>query len=378
MRILMPTVDFTPHNDGVSTLSHNYARRLAELGHAVEVVGPRSAGQEEVDRQLPCRVRRFPGYSLGPLRLAPFAVNTARAVRAHKPDVIMAMNIGYGGLLSLCHPRMRGIPLITMAYGLEFRKFLSNPFMRGLYRRIYNRSRLVVAVSEYTRGELIGMGVDPARVVVVYPGTFAAEGTPGEPLRPRQHGQPTIGTCGRLIRRKGHDIVIRALPKVLAAHPGLRYLIAGKGPETEALRSLAQNLGVEPHVEFLGELPSGDLPSFFKSLDVFVMPSRDDRHTGHVEGFGIVYLEAAVHGVPSIGTATGGIPEAILDGVTGRIVPAESADALADTLCDLLGKPEEAKSLGRNAKARAEHDFLWNTQVDRFNSLLLSAMGSRP
>ena len=375
MRILLVTVDFIPHNDGVSTLSFNYARRLAELGHEVEVVAPRSEGQETVDRGTPYRVRRFSGYSLGPFRFIPFAVKVARSVRERRPDVVLTMNIGYGGVLSLFHPRMRRIPFVTMAYGLEFRKFRANPLLSALYRRIYKRSLFVVAVSRYTRNELLDMGAPAERVHVVYPGTFAPVQAPetGEPS-PRL-GHPVLGSCGRLIRRKGHDIVIRALPMVVPSNPDIKYVIAGRGPEQERLHSLVRSLGLDKHVKFLGEIPSRELPAFFKSLDVFVMPSRDDRRTGHVEGFGIVYLEAAVYGVPSIGTTTGGIPEAIVEGDTGRLVPDESPEALAAVLCDLLKRPDEMRRLGLNAKRRVEDEFLWNHQVDRFNGLLLSAAG---
>ncbi len=369
----MVTVDFIPHSDGVSTLSYNYARRLAELGHEVEVVGPKSEGQEDADSKAPYTIRRFPGYHLGPLRFIPFAAHVIRAIRERKPDVLMAMNIGYGGILSLFHPTARRIPVIVMAYGLEFRKFRNNPVFSALYRHIYKRSVLVIAVSNYTRSELLELGAPAERVKMVYPGTFKpAQMHESAPPAPRA-GKPVIGTCGRLIRRKGHDIVIRALPMVIATHPGIEYVIVGKGPEADNLRALAISLGVEKHVTFLGEVPADELPSFLKSLDVFVMPSRNDRMTGHVEGFGIVYLEAAVYGVPSIGTTTGGIPEAIVDGETGMLVPDESPAALGTVLSDLLKRPAEVCRLGQNAKHRAETEFLWDHQVDRFNTMLLNA-----
>ena len=101
--------------------------------------------------------------------------------------------------------------------------------------------------------------------------------------------------------------------------------------------------------------------------------SEDDDGRGHVEGFGIVYLEAAARGVPSVGTQTGGIPEAVEDGETGVLVPPNSPDALAEAMIELLTDVDRRRRLGARASERAQSHFSWNTQVDRLHEWLVGS-----
>ncbi len=368
MKVLLLSVDFPPHRDGVSTLSYHYARRLAERGHDVLVVGPRSGGDRELDRSSPFRVWRFPGYGLGVARFFPFMSWAKAAMMCFRPDIVLPMNVGYGGLLCLVLRPFLRRRYITFAYAYEFLKVRANPILHRLYRRIYARGEFTVAISQFTKSRLVEFGVPEDAIRIIHPGVAPALSNTS-----RSGGAvPAIGTCGRLIRRKGHDLVIRALPAVLEEVPGVVYRIAGDGPERHRFEKLANELGVSNHVEFLGRLPEEELPRFYRELDVFVMPGRDDGQSGHVEGFGIVYLEAAIQGVPSIGTQTGGIPEAI--GETGLIVPPDSPTALADAIIDLLTNADRRRQLGHRARERALADFGWDRQVDRLHEWLETAV----
>ena len=374
MRILLISVDFTPHRDGVSCVSYHYARRLAEHGHEVAVVGPAAEGAGAQDNEAPFRVYRFPGYSLGLLRLFPFLAYSLVAFVRHRPDVVLPMNIGYGGLLCLLLSLLGGPRFITMAYAYEFLKFRNVPLLRKLYLSAYRRSVFTIAISRFTRERLIGFGVAPDAVRVAYPGIGAAAGDaergPAFDLGKTALEGPVLGTCGRLIPRKGHDLVIRALPAIAGRFPGIRYVIAGDGPARNDLQALACRLGVDRRVGFLGQVATDELERFYGALDLFVMPARDDARTGHVEGFGIVFLEAAGHGVPSVATRTGGIPEAVVDGETGSLVTPENADELADTVIKLLGDEDRLAALGAGARSRAVNEFGWDRQVDRVHEWL--------
>ena len=370
MKILVASVDFAPHNDGVSTLSTHYARRLAERGHAVSVVGPQDPGAAAGDAAAPFGTRRFRGYALGLLRGVPFAFCLLREIRTQRPDLVLAMNIGYGGLLCSLLPRWMGVRYITMAYAYEFLKVRHIPPLRALYLHAYRRSECTIAISRYTRDRLVEFGVASGTVHVIEPG---AELPLGDATAAYRDGAgPFIGTCGRLIRRKGHDLVIRALPHLVKTFPDLCYLVAGTGPAAARLEALAQELGVRANVRFLGRLGNSELAGFYRSLDLFVMPARGGGKDGHVEGFGIVYLEAALCGVPSVGARTGGVPEAIVEGVTGRLIESGSIDPLAAAVEELLRAPAELETMGRAATLRAEQEYGWDRQVDRVNALLSS------
>lgn len=377
MKILIISVDFAPHRDGVSTLSYHYARRLAERGHDVRVVGPRAEGDRILDPECPFCVWRFPGYEWGTLRLLPFICWSKAALFLFRPDVVLPMTIAYGGWLCLVMRTMLRYRYVTVAYAYEFLKVRRNPLLRGLYRRIYARSEFTIAISRYTESQLVAFGVAGDAIRILHPGVVATRDERPHPRDPRSPHPPTLGTCGRIIRRKGHDTVIRALPEILACVPDAVYRIAGDGPERRRLHALAGDLGVAGHVEFLGEVPDAELPDFYRSLDVFVMPSRDDRTSGHAEGFGIVYLEAAVAGVPSIGARTGGIPEAIVDGETGLLVAPDAPEALADAVIQMLTDEHRRRQFGDRAEERALREFTWDAQVDRLHDWLSELEPSR-
>jgi phosphatidylinositol alpha-1,6-mannosyltransferase len=382
MRILLISVDFTPHRDGVSSVSYHYARGLAERGHEVTVVGPASAGDGAQDCRAPFRVYRFPGYRLGLLRLFPFLLYSLGALVRHRPDVILPMNIGYGGLFCLWLSLFGKRRFVTMAYAYEFLKFRKVPFLRTLYRAAYRRSAFTIAISRFTRERLIEFGVPADKVRVAYPGVNAGiADAPAVQVPDTQDPAapgPVLGTCGRLIHRKGHDLVIRALPAIAARFPDVSYVIAGDGPARRDLQTLACRLGVEDRVRFLGRADPRKLVEFYRSLDLFVMPARDDQRTGHVEGFGIVFLEAAAHGVPAVATRTGGIPEAVVDGETGRLVAPEDSGALASVVIELLSDGEQLAALGAGARERATGEFAWTAQVERISRWLLELGNGTP
>ncbi len=371
MNLLMISVDFYPHRDGVSALAFHYARRLAERGHRVTVVAPRDHGTRALDARLPFSVYRFPGYRWGLLRAIPFACWALTAWWRTHPDVVLPMNIGYGGLLAWLGSRLGRCHYVMFAYGLEFRKANRCRGWRALYRDVYRRALGVVVISHYTAAQLGAFGVSPNCMCVVPPGSESGGAPTAETQSPGQ-GVRHIGTCGRLIWRKGHDLVIDALPDLLRDVPDLCYVIAGEGPERVRLEERARNRGVHAHVRFLGQVSQAELPSFYRSLDVFVMPGRDDAGSGHVEGFGIVFLEAAQQGLPAVATRTGGIPEAVLDGLTGLLVPPDDVPALTEALLALLRNPEKCRAMGAAARQRARMEFTWDHQVDRAHDWLLT------
>src|SRR5262249_32016510 len=134
-------------------------------------------------------------------------------------------------------------------------------------------------------------------------------------------------TVGRLQRRKGHDLTIETLAALKPALPHLRYVIVGEGEERARLEALVAHHGLSDRVTFAGAVAAEELPSYYAAADIFVHPNRVDA--GDVEGFGIVFLEAAATGLPTIGGNSGGVPEAIEGDVTGLLVDGTDVNELA-------------------------------------------------
>jgi phosphatidylinositol alpha-1,6-mannosyltransferase len=166
----------------------------------------------------------------------------------------------------------------------------------------------------------------------------------------RKIEMPVILSLTRLVARKGVDDTLRACAMLRKQYPDLSfiYCIAGSGPDQDRLKKLVEELDLDNLVYFLGRVEDSDLPMLYGSADIFCMPSRKDGPD--VEGFGIVFLEAAAAGVPSIGSRSGGIPDAIKDQKTGLLVPEKNIEALANALHTLLVDEAYRHQLSQEAK----------------------------
>ncbi len=177
-----------------------------------------------------------------------------------------------------------------------------------------------------------------------------------------------IFSMGRLVKRKGFDQVIAALAKV----PGenWRYLLAGDGPEREALQALATASPQSQKIIFLGSLGEEEKWSCLDLCDIFIMTSRD--LAGDFEGFGIVYLEANLMGRPVIAGNSGGVGDAVINMVNGLVVDSENQEEIAEAINQLLASDDLKKKLGRQGKVRAEVEFTWSKQAETLRQYLSS------
>jgi phosphatidylinositol alpha-1,6-mannosyltransferase len=173
----------------------------------------------------------------------------------------------------------------------------------------------------------------------------------------------------RLVPRKGFDVLIDAAARLATAHASLEVALAGAGRDERRLRRLARRLDAPVH--FLGRVPDGALPALYASADVFAMPCRNRWMGLEQEGFGIVFLEAAACGVPQVAGNSGGAAEAVVDGVTGFVVPRpDRPDEVAGALARLLDDASLRSRLGDAARARAESTFAYDVLASRLHAAL--------
>jgi phosphatidylinositol alpha-1,6-mannosyltransferase len=265
---------------------------------------------------------------------------------------------------------------VVFAYGYEFEKVRKSFFMRYLYVNIYSRARSVICCSEEVKRRLAVFGVPARNIEVLYPAVdldrYQPRPVPARFLEEKGiAGKKVLLTVGRLVERKGHDRVIAALPKISREFPETIYCVVGIGPHEQALREASRRHGVESRVRFLGKLGSDDLVLMYNAADIFLMPSREISGGGHIEGFGIVFLEANACAKPVIGGNSGGVLEAIRAGETGFIVDPESPDEIADRVLELLRDPARARDMGRAGLRWAREEFDWNGYVERSYEALM-------
>ncbi len=179
---------------------------------------------------------------------------------------------------------------------------------------------------------------------------------------------------GNVTERKGHDIVVRALPEILRRQPNTHYLVAGLPTRGRELEELAESLGVKDHVRLLGRVEADRLVRLLNAADVFVMTSRRTAD-GDVEGYGIAAVEAALCGLPSVVSGGSGLAEAVRDGETGLVVPAEDAPATAGAILSLLENEAERRAMGERARRRASAEQTWERCAARYDEALRSVAG---
>lgn len=259
------------------------------------------------------------------------------------------------------------LAIVCYAHGEEVTACCSSRQLRFLMRRAHAIVDLMLANSRYT-AEVIAPHIDPAKVRVVNPGvdlaSFAAAAEMGARWRAEQgYGQRLIVlTVGRLDPRKNQAAVIEAVARLAGRFPQLLYVVAGEGQTQAALRELAQRRGVGDKVVFTGSVDSELKLALFGGCDLFAMPAV--RHGTDVEGFGMVFLEAAACGKPSLAGCTGGQSDAVIDGRTGLIVDGGNLEAVTAALERMVADAAFRKLLGEQARAQAQR-FDWPAVVQR-------------
>jgi glycosyltransferase involved in cell wall biosynthesis len=206
----------------------------------------------------------------------------------------------------------------------------------------------MLAVSERVRQDEIRAGMPPDHIKMLYLGLPLRDFTAsaGAPSKPYPAGfdspeQKVVTTVARFFPQKGMQYIVEAAIKVLSQRSDTTWWLVGDGPERAPLQELVQKMGMDHRLLFLGV--RNDVACLVRQTYVHVLGSL-------FEGLGLVALEAAAFGVPTIGTRIGGLEEAILDGVTGLLVPKASSDALAEATLRLLGDPDLRNCLGKAAK----------------------------
>jgi phosphatidyl-myo-inositol dimannoside synthase len=314
----------------------------------------------------------------GLARAGVLAEMTAKGRRA-RPDLIFMGHLAIAPAATAVAGRR---PMVALIHGSELWAQSSQLALRLAKRRL----TLALAVSRFTAAEASKAGVPPERMRV----TPLAAVAPADPEdgeeRLAELGlvdpydgtvYPFFLTLARLVEpHKGQDVFIRALPALLSRNPRLRYVVAGDGPLRSHLARIAASVGVTEAVRFVGAVDGETKGALMRACTALVMLSRETPAAGAFEGFGIVYLEAALAGRPSIAGDAGGAPEAVLGGETGLLVDPRSVAAAVDAASRLLEAPAYADELGERARRHAEKRYTWDHALRRVNAALLEALDS--
>ncbi len=266
-------------------------------------------------------------------------------------------------------------PIVIITHALECLACRSNPVLNTLMLWVLRKSTLVVAVSNFTRNELIRLGVPQEKIVVIHNGVDPDQFKPGPKSQKliSQYGLSNarvILTVSRLIPRKDHLTVLRALKILKERFANIRYLIVGDGPMRPKLEQAAKAMGLSEDVIFTGDVSCEELKEYYNLCDVFVMTPTSYPSRGDYEGFGLVYLEAGACEKPVVGTRTGGVPDAISHGETGFLCEPENPEEVASSIATLLENETLCQKFGKQARKRILAGLTWQHVAHRLLAVL--------
>ena len=366
-RLLLLTELFPPAIGGSAVLFHGIYSRMpdADVG-VVTQGGPGSATQERQESfalfHRAIATRRWGlGHPLALLHHLRLALQL-RMLAWRRPTVIhcgRALPEGVAAMLS----RLSGGPrYVCWAHGEDLAMTQASREYSLVTKLVYRYAAAALANSRNTAQMLEAMGVPPGKIHIVYPAVDPERfhpGVDGAAVRARYAGPGDVLllSVGRLQRRKGHDVAIHALAQLRDDLPRLRYVIAGDGEERARLERLVEEKGLHGRVFFAGAVSEAELPAYYAACDIFLLPNRVEG--SDIEGFGIVFLEAAATGKPVIAGDSGGVPEAVERNSTGLLVDGASVADVAAAIRHLAVSADERSRLGSAGRVRVRDHFSW-------------------
>src|SRR5215831_3777879 len=369
--------------DSVGTFMEPIAKGVAARGHEVHIVAPwhpRLARGKVEDgvffhffKYAPIAPLNVFGYAAGlqadvrlkrtawmaaPLALASGWFKAMRVAQKRRATVMHGHWVVPGGVIaSAARP---ALPLVVSLHGSDVFVAEKNAPARAAATRVFRRAGFVTACSADLAARATALGAPADRLAVVPYGVNTTRFAPSAETRARVRlgagidgAAPVLFAAGRLVRKKGFEYLLDALPHVDSR---AQLVLAGAGDLDRELRDRAGAAGVADRVRFLGDVTQDDVAAWLAAADVAVVPSvRDD--SGNVDGLPNTVLEALASGTPVVATPAGGIGSVIADGDSGLIVPERDPAALARAIGALLGDPARGRSIGAAARARVTTRF---------------------
>ena len=388
-RIALLPSSYPPSLGGVEELTRHLALSLVESGDQVEVwtCHPDDAQPETVEIRDGIVVRRLPmplpATNWSALQRTAFTgshtlFSLRNAADAFRPDVLHVQCFGPNGAYATALSRITGRPLVVTLQGETMMDdadiFEESRVLRSALRSGIKRAAAVTACSAFTLADAEArFGLKPGRGQVISNGV-ALDGVehgdhrPATPTRfapvPEDPGRPYVLALGRVVEKKGFDLLLAAFAAIDPDRRTGDLVIAGSGAALEGLQRMASDLGVADRVHFVGRLSREEVAAAMDGATAFVMPSR-------LEPFGIVILEAWRAGVAVVASTRGGAPEFVEDGVTGVLVDPFDIPAFASALEGLLTDTAARESIAAAGRARV-HDFDWHAIAEEYRRIYRS------
>ena len=393
-KILVTTSTFPRwENDPEPAFVYELSRRLRSC-FDVTILSPRSPGCKKQETMAGLRVIRYPyffkkwenlathsGGILSRLRanplnyfMVPFFVlgqvwAMMRLLRRENYDLIHAHWIIPQGVVAVAAMILSGnrIPLVCTSHGADLFA-LRGKLFQSTKRWVLDHCKAVTVVSRAMLQIVLDMGVESEKVQVIPMGVDLQKFF--VPNHQVIRNRKELLFVGRLVEKKGLNVLLEAMPKVLARYPDVRLTVAGSGPLESQLREQCRTLDISENVDFLGMVPQAELPGLYQRAAMSVFPFIE-AESGDQEGFGLVMIEAMGCGCPVIASHLPAIHDSVTHGKNGLLVPPGNPGILAKTIIKLISDPDLAEKLGMEAGKRVLKCFDWEVIGRKYADLIV-------
>ena len=372
MNVAIITGHFPPmRGGGIAEWAFGIAKELPSLGYKTSVYA-RHRKDLDLETHRDENFEIYPMYGRNWHEFHRFysAYYMWKILRKNNDTIFIATTWEMAKPFNFLKKRFPKSKMIVVAHGLEITRIKSSSELKVI-NNVISSSDIVLAVSRFTRDEITNKlkDIDTSHVKFLPNGvdTNRFYQTEVEADFYNKYKIPQnsdlILTLARIIKRKAHDDVLRALPDVLSQFPKAHYIIAGPHRKEDSyfssLNKLVAELSLQKHVTFIDFLPDKDLKKIYSISKVYVMPSRNLHETGDSEGFGITFLEANACGCPVIGSYEGGIPDAVENEVNGLLVSSDSPPEIASAIKKMFSDEDYRMNLVKQGKDRVSERFTW-------------------
>jgi len=296
-----------------------------------------------------------------------------RYIKANRPDWLLAGEILPIGTIAWILSFFGTFKYAVILHGLDFSLATKSSLKRYISKQILSRANLVLSANSFTAEQVKTTFPIVKNITVINPGVEInlpkiSENEIIDFKKAKELEEAfTIVTLGRLVKRKGVDMVLAALAEVSLIIPKLRYIIIGDGPEKAYLTNIIHQLDLDDNVRIVSNISDEEKNLWLASSDIFIMTARNIN--GDYEGFGIAYLEAGVFSKPVIAGSSGGVSEAVQDDINGLIVNEEDSKSIAAAIIRLYNDRDLSYRLGKKGQEKSLQQS-WKIQVDKIYSLL--------
>ena len=366
--IIITTQCFYPKIGGIEALMTGMAENFSSIGKNVLVLADGTKDTIE-DGNRKYSIKRFYGWK--PLRRLKKARYIEEICKRENVEIIYA-----DSWKSIEYLNKKNKKIIVLAHGTEIPKqywTLMIDALRFKKKRIINSYKdvyRIIANSNYTKDLMhASLKIDYEQIKIIHPGIdiyqeFVSNEETNFVEKIVHNKIPVITTLARVERRKGHKYIINAINELKEQFPNIIYLIAGKGPYLETIKDYVKELNLTNFVFFLGWITEPEKSVILRNSDIFAMTPIISGES--VEGFGMAFIDAAFHGVASIGSDSGGIKDAIIDGKTGIICKVNDQSNITFNLRKLIENEQLRIELGQNGKKMAKEKYSWDKKIHEY------------